>query len=42
LLGHPDAEGKREVHAPLAEELTRQQARFGRLTANASVKTDAA
>jgi hypothetical protein len=42
LLGHPDAEGKREVHAPLAEELARQQARFGRLAANASVKTDAA
>jgi hypothetical protein len=42
LLGHPDTAGRREVHAPLAEELARQQARFGRLMAKQSVKTDAA
>jgi hypothetical protein len=42
LLGHANTQGRREVHAPLAEELARQQARFGRLIAQLSVKTDAA
>ncbi|MBP2314363.1 beta-glucosidase [Azospirillum soli] len=31
LLGFPDAEGRREVHRPLAEELRRRQAAFDRV-----------
>ncbi len=33
LWGYPDATGYRELHAPLAEELARQIARFGNLAA---------
>ncbi|QQP93723.1 beta-glucosidase (plasmid) [Skermanella sp. TT6] len=42
LLGFPDAEGRREVHHPLADELAHQVARFGRLGAAPELETDAA